>query len=287
MTNMIDIKVRVGPGDGIICRSGDTTLFVPVATDQVASLVDVFRDATPESVWDDIADFVVQLDFGSPAFALVAVSAERTRLRVFGDIEVTSDLATVPMLSGRGSRTWVDHATASPERFSIVSGAAANTLTDLADGTVIGGGLLIEVAPTKSIESEAPKRSGESCCLTLVPEAVSTLRSTLPLFGLRFDDGVVTPVNSPLVLGRKPLIDDVREVAVPVSGDRVSRTHLRVEQADGGVIVRDLGSHNGSAVIWASSGDTEELVAGEPVVVAVGDRVFIGSEAFTVERLDE
>ena len=56
-----------------------------------------------------------------------------------------------------------------------------------------------------------------------------------------------------------------------VAGEKVSRRHARVEQRDGGVYVRDLGSRHGTAVNGEPVGD-------EPRLLESGDAIEVGGE---------
>ncbi len=356
---MAALRVRVGTGAGLVTRKGEAVLFVPEPGDNGDALLESFRNGAPATMLDTIGETVVAEGFNVAPFALVVVADSKVQLRVFGDLEVTTTLRTAPMLSGKGSGTWVDHFGALLDEVTILCGASADDRTELIEGTVLSGGIELivaqasppheqstpepevlpepepepEVLPEPEPEPEpepynqahlleafedevstpqadwAPPEppaphsspSGPSApsavppppgatdlvtpvgSHTLAPEMAGALRAELTSYVLVFDDGTAAEVTGSIVLGRKPIVEDVREVGVPVEGDRVSRTHLRVGVKNDELFVTDLGSRNGSAVVWAASGEPEQLVADTAMHIGIGDRVVFGSQAFTVQ----
>jgi pSer/pThr/pTyr-binding forkhead associated (FHA) protein len=74
--------------------------------------------------------------------------------------------------------------------------------------------------------------------------------------------GQQVPVDGPLVIGRSP------DAEVVLQDGQVSRRHARVTPAEGGALVEDLGSSNGTLV------NHEELHS--PVLARPGDDIQIG-----------
>lgn len=341
VNDMAALKVRVGAGAGLVTRRGEAVLFIPEPGENGEALIESFRDGTTETMLDVIAETVVAEGFIVPPFALIVIAGAKVQLRVFGDLEVTTTLATAPMLSGKGSGTWVDHFGALIDEVVVTCGTPADARTDLDAGTVLGGGvellastgpaaatkpkLAAEPATVPDVEPETTREAqpeivpvvgsateqaveaetdwapppgpaampppphaidlvAPSGSNTLAPDAAGELQAELTTFVLEFDDGSVTEAVGSLVLGRKPIVEDVHEVSMPVQGDRVSRTHLRVQLVDGELSVADLDSRNGSVVVWAETGDPQELVADSCIRVGAGDRVVFGSRAFTVRE---
>lgn len=355
---MAALRVRVGTGTGLVARKGAALLYVPEPAENSSALLESFRSGEPVTMLDSIGETVVAEGFTVAPFALVVVVDSKVQLRVFGDLEVTTTLRTAPMLSGKGSGTWVDHFGALIDEVTVHCGEDADERTDLIEGTVLGGGIelivaqaspppeepavsetvseaeapvepepvaasLPEAAPEPEPEHEPePEPYNQAHLLeafedetptpqadwappappvsmppppgatdlvtpveshTLVPEMAGALRAELTSFVLAFDDGSAVDVADSIVLGRKPIVEDVREVGVPVEGDRVSRTHLRVGVTNDDLFVTDLNSRNGSAVVWAETGEPEQLVADTAMHIGIGDRVVFGSQAFTVQ----
>ncbi len=343
---MAALTVRVGTGTGLVTRRGEAVLYIPEPGENSSALLESFRTGAPATMLDSIGETVVAEGFNVAPFALVVVADSKVQLRVFGDLEVTTTLRTAPMLSGRGSGTWVDHFGALIDDVTVHCGEGADERTDLVAGTVLGGGIELIVAEAspasvrepasepelpvelasdpvapaelepepepynqahllEAFEDEPPMPQADWAppappvsmppppgatdlvtpvgSHTLAPEMAGALRAELTGFVLAFDDGSVVDVAGSLVLGRKPIVEDVREVGVPVEGDRVSRTHIRVGVTNDELFVTDLNSRNGSAVVWAQNGEPEQLIADTAMQIGIGDRVVFGSQAFTVQ----
>lgn len=102
---------------------------------------------------------------------------------------------------------------------------------------------------------------------------------------LRFDSGALHWFRGTCVVGRNPEAEPgVAIVAVPDLSRTLSKTHVALVQADGVVVLRDLGSTNGTSVIRADA-SFEDLVPGVDLVVPAGTTVRIGDHAFVVDRV--
>ncbi len=101
---------------------------------------------------------------------------------------------------------------------------------------------------------------------------------------LRSEQGAVHWFHGTCVVGRNPEAEPgVATVAVPDLSRTLSKTHVALVQADGAVVLRDLGSTNGTTVV-RPDGSFEVLVAGVDVMVDGGSTVRIGDHAFSVVR---
>lgn len=102
---------------------------------------------------------------------------------------------------------------------------------------------------------------------------------------LRFDSGALHWFRGTCVVGRNPEAEPgVATVAVPDLSRTLSKTHVALVQADGVVLLRDLGSTNGTSVV-RPDGSFEDLVPGVDLTVAAGSTVRIGDHAFLVDRV--
>jgi pSer/pThr/pTyr-binding forkhead associated (FHA) protein len=81
------------------------------------------------------------------------------------------------------------------------------------------------------------------------------------------------PISGALELGRDP------SLAVTLDDDQVSRRHGRVSSAEGGVLIEDLGSLNGTYV-------NDQLVQG-PQKLTAGDRVRVGLTVLEVRTPEQ
>ena len=101
---------------------------------------------------------------------------------------------------------------------------------------------------------------------------------------LRFDSGAVHWFHGTCVIGRNPEAEPgVATVAVPDLSRTLSKTHVALVQATGVVVLRDLGSTNGTSVIRPDA-SFEDLVPGVDLPVPAGSTVRIGDHAFLVDR---
>lgn len=158
------LSVALAPGEGIVARRDQSILYIPGPDERADVLLDAFRDGAVDEIWERLADTVVDQDFDVCAFACVT-AAENIEIRVFGDVELQTDLRSVPMLSGAASKTWVEHRVhGHPHAAAITTGTAAvDERTGLVDGVVHAGGFtaaLIEhharQAATIDIPSSGP-----------------------------------------------------------------------------------------------------------------------------------
>jgi uncharacterized RDD family membrane protein YckC len=113
-------------------------------------------------------------------------------------------------------------------------------------------------------------------------------RSTAPnpKWQLTFDDDRTLPLDGPLIVGRNPSVapdESGAAVLALVDEDRsVSKTHLRIDVRDGGVVVTDRHSTNGVSVHTGTS--TNHCVPGVPTAVPDGSTVRFGDREFIVRR---
>ncbi|MFT2751905.1 FHA domain-containing protein [Clavibacter sp. Sh2088] len=95
------------------------------------------------------------------------------------------------------------------------------------------------------------------------------------------DDAERIPLDPPVIVGRRPRPPRVvrgaepRLVTVPSPLGEISGTHVAIRQESGAIVVTDLGSTNGTAVL-APGADRLALRPGESLVVVPGTRVDIG-----------
>lgn len=125
---------------------------------------------------------------------------------------------------------------------------------------------------------------------TAVPEAAPG-SSDLPRTTLEFAGGRQLDVERTILIGRSPRAERTTAAALPVlfpiasEGHAVSRTHLKISVEGGRVLLEDLNSTNGTAVV-ASSGEVVALHPGQPAVLSDGMTVTLGDQvAFTVVSL--
>ncbi|MGW8482232.1 RDD family protein [Microbacterium sp. NPDC055903] len=103
-------------------------------------------------------------------------------------------------------------------------------------------------------------------------------------FGLRLDNGDSILISEPVVLGRNPdAAEGARPIALADDSRSLSKTHLLVRPAAGGLEVVDCRSTNGSGLI--RDGVEYALAAGTPVLTTDGDTIRIGDRTAAVVRV--
>ena len=143
------LAVGVGSAAGLLARRRDGLLFAASTTfTGWPQLVDRFVAADDvETARDAVLDDVVSASFAIDPFAMVTWS-DAVHVHVLGDLTLTTDLPTLPMLSGRGSATWVEHRAhraSSPCRLWL--GEEPSQPSDLGAGIVPADGFSLELAP--------------------------------------------------------------------------------------------------------------------------------------------
>lgn len=104
---------------------------------------------------------------------------------------------------------------------------------------------------------------------------------------LTFDDGQSTVLTGTLLIGRNPAPapdeGPVDLFNVADLGRSVSKTHLSLTLAEGGLWVTDRHSTNGSAITGVDGG-YRQLQPGVPEPVRFGESVHFGDRSFEVAR---
>lgn len=100
-------------------------------------------------------------------------------------------------------------------------------------------------------------------------------------YTLRLPDGSTQALTAPVILGRAPSVSNVPASVLPhlvtLTGDDISRSHVRVAVEGDTVVVTDLHSSNGTHVI--APGKLPQLLrAGEPTPVITGTTIDLGSD---------
>ncbi len=142
MSNMpYALSVALAPGDGLIGRRDQTLLYIPEPDERAKVLIDAFSHGPIEETWVRLAETVVDREFDVCAFCCLT-AGDQIEIRVFGSLELNTDLRSVPMLSGAASGTWVEHRVhGHPHSAAITTGnEAVDERTGLGDGIVHAGG---------------------------------------------------------------------------------------------------------------------------------------------------
>ncbi len=108
---------------------------------------------------------------------------------------------------------------------------------------------------------------------------------TLPVAQLKWDDGTVSVIDGPAHVGRNPdLVEGYDTIPVADTTRSLSRSHISVETDINSILVADLGSTNGTDVIYAN-GDVVRLEPFRPARVRSGDVLRFADRSCTVTLL--
>ncbi|MBY5161294.1 FHA domain-containing protein [Salsipaludibacter albus] len=166
--------LQVAPGEGRLARSDDAVLFVPAWDDGADALLAAFADAPAGGAVDAVTTAVVEHEFAVPPFACLAWSSVLS-LVVFGDLAVQTDHPAVPLLSGAGSRTWVEHTLrrAADRVVVTVDPPEGDPPSDLVAGVVPAAGFALELVGTTG-PARGPATGPSAGHADAAPEPAST-----------------------------------------------------------------------------------------------------------------
>lgn len=144
-------SLRVVPGEGRLARRATALLFTPDAdgSELIHAFDAVANDADAVAA---VLELLVQSEFNERPFALVTWDTD-VHIVVFGPVEVVTSLKTVPMISGAGSGTWVEHrVTDVGAQMPVVIGAGgrADGSSDLRLGLAPAGGFELTLSPGRA-----------------------------------------------------------------------------------------------------------------------------------------
>ena len=148
MSDLVPRHLRVRPGDGRLCRTADALLFTPAVGagwDELVAAIQA-EEAGGRGV-EPVAAVLAARGLEAPPLVFVTWWP-RLAVLAFGDVELRSDHPALPLLTGRGSQTWVEHSVpdlGEPLRFDV-AGPAAEDDTDLVAGVVPAEGFALVLA---------------------------------------------------------------------------------------------------------------------------------------------
>lgn len=281
--------LRLNPGSGRIARRPLALIFTAPGSD--GSLISSFLDAaTDADAVTAVCESLVEGGFLASPFAVVTW-IDQPRLLVFGDLEVTTDVASAPGISGVGSSTWVEHSL--PGHQLPVSLALSaddiDPLTRFDAGVAHAGGFSlvlgapVELAPVDPVAapptpSAAPDTKAEAAP---PPNPIAATDETLR-GELRFESGLRIPLQSGLLIGRRPDPQRAPELTdlepVTVADRKLSRNHLAVRFDGSNVVISDCGSLNGTVVVAAPGATPRRIEPGNAIPLGNGARIHFGDD---------
>jgi len=183
-----------------------------------------------------------------------------------------------------GSGATLHASAAAPASFSAAPAQAApssfTASSDSGFGSAASGG--------GSSRVSAPAESGEQTAFWRPDSDAAPVDDASPV--LRFDDGLVIPVDGDLVLGRRPdnhemvTAGSARPVPIADTQNVLSSAHAALTRSGDEVSLVDLGSLNGTHVAGPEATEWTQLEPGQPHPLSDGDRLLLGWTVITFEQ---
>ena len=321
-------RCEVLPGDAVVARRDGGLLWAdaPGSPALVSALHACLGVSGPgaEHVLTAVAAQAGSLASGSASFAVVVTDAATgTGVALWsGKGQPTVDGVPVSGSSVSGAtlgsfslgRTlYVGPGSAAPQ-------AAPGVSFDLVEGTVPGAGATLHTAapvassfsaaPAQAAPSSftassdsgfgsgasagssrvsAPAESGEQTAFWRPDSDAASASADAPPV-LRFDDGLVVPVDGDLVLGRRPdnhemvTTGTARPVPIADTQNVLSSAHAALTRSGSEVSLVDLGSLNGTHVAGPEATEWTQLEPGIAHPLSDGDRLLLGWTVITFEQ---
>ena len=135
--------------------------------------------------------------------------------------------------------------------------------------------------PTTALPTTAPKPAATATNSTTASAPASASYAALLL-----DTGQSIPVNRTIVLGRAPSPQRATDSPIPVEDQTrsLSRTHVRIAPSEGGIMIEDLNSANGTRA-RSPNGQTHTLVPGQPIELPMNSQLLLGERLISVVDL--
>ncbi len=292
--------LEVATGSGLLVRRPLATLFLPTpdleeVTD-TEGLIACFLEAEPDGVLVAVETWLAAHGIDGRCFALVDWNTT-IEVMVLGDLAVSTDLPTLPLLTGAGSSTWVEHRVrVRPDEMTIsVGDQPQSSGSHLDGGAVPAGGFRLKLhspGAQKRLEPETTAEARETglaalraamdgAAARLEPEPAEPTVDTLPSVpALVFDDDRRILLAGTVVVGRQPNAESARfsgeAVEIKHGSASTSRTHVVVDVSGPGATVTDCGTDNGTAVMPYEGANPFRLQPWIPQELDPGAQVFLG-----------
>lgn len=150
------------------------------------------------------------------------------------------------------------------------------------DAELMAGESLIMAVLCGRQHSNPPESFGCRICGAPIPEQNPRLVTRPALATLRGPDGTEVDLDAPVLVGRAPnadrgTVDNPRLMILLSPGHDISRTHAQVEPDGWEIVVTDLHSTNGTAIVLGGPDIVRRRLApGESMVVPLGSILELG-----------
>ncbi len=161
--SMIDMRLAVAPGAGVVQRAGSTVVVVlgDPASAGAATLLEISRGAHGADLVRAVAQAALGPDQASlPPFAVLSEGSSGLMVLMRGDIAVEATVAgRTETMDGRAAVTWIERVLAEPvERVAVGPPGGvpeADPWSDLRAGVVLGGGAVLEPMMPVTVQTPA------------------------------------------------------------------------------------------------------------------------------------
>lgn len=317
---MNEPRVTVAPGNGIVASHGGAYLFIAEATDPAADqLLTAWQETN-----DMDALFVVVRSHRPVAvtpFCAVLIDSAGVRLAIHGRLGLSVTVSGERLqFVGREVDSRIEE-TLGGDISSLTVGSGSLRLTwaaaDVAPATVLGSvpaevvqaqepfehRPTLAVAPTAAdlspVEVDGvlcfaghfndPEAAACRICTASIGEEI-VRRPRPPLGRLLTQDGREFIVDRPLVVGRSPsqspdvVAGTAAAVEVPSTETGVSRAHAELLVDGWAVLIRDLGSANGTYVLPAGISEWFRLEPDHAIQIEYGTVIAVGEFELKYEK---
>ncbi len=290
-------QLEVASGSGLLARRHSATLFLPdPGPADTEGLVATFLDAEADDVLLALETWLSTHGVEGRCFALIDWN-DTIEVMVLGDLALCTDLPTLPLLTGAGSSTWVEHRVrVRPDQLIVTVGSEPPMPGSQLDaGAVPAGGFRLALgAPTPAEQPPAAGLAGLRAAMDGAATRAEAPADTLPadtlpaVPSLLLDDDRKVLLTGTMVVGRQPDAAaaklDGGAIEIQHGSASTSRTHVLVASNGSSTTVTDCGTDNGTAVVPYEGANPFRLQPWIPQELDPGAQVFLGGPTWF--RLD-
>jgi hypothetical protein len=288
--------VAYGNGEGVVARFPGLLAVACGPDDAVERLLALCRESAGPTPGRGLARRLATWlgdDDGPPGglrFGTVAATDRGMAVFLSGDVDLLVPEQGVA-IAGADAATWTDRLIDTPDAPLALTVAGTAPLLDLVDGVFdLREGAVpgVAVAAVGTLAPDEPDR-GEPPNAVPTGDVVRSGAVRAPAATLVFDDGTTFAVDAGYLLGREPDGDArvrsgvLRPITLDDPTGAMSRVHAEIRLEDGGVLLADSGSSNGTFVADPGAPSWTVLAPTRPCRLVPGVRVRLGSRTFTFE----
>ncbi len=262
------VRLSVATGHGLLARRETALLFTPKREGAAVLIEPFLRSDAPVGAMEDL---LIERGSAIGGFALVDWGLGTVQVMVFGEVELTTDQASLPLLSGSASSAWLEHRLhRSITDAVIMVNTAADPDTSLELGVVPAGGFCL----TWATDGVMVGKDWDDTAQPSRPDALSnvpTLPTSTELDGSDPDSG-----SSPSPEARSAARDaaQLSVLGAELNADRATRPNEAPLRGD--PLAPDLPEQLSGEDTFAEDPDVFSLRFNDGQTVNVGQELVIG-----------